>query len=262
MGLFDSLGGLELPGFAGGQFQLGQGMPVPVPQPPMMDPIKEALAKNALMPKPQGGGFMKEGGTFRNILGAIGDALLVHSGHAPIYAPHMQQKRLGQALANYLGNLEPGLAEIMQRNPEVGLSLYKMQHPSQGVELEIVREMKAAGIDPASDEGRTIIKGHLARQGAGAGSAFGRDLSELGIDPKSDEARELYYGRNSPAGYLMKPPKRGQQPAGGGLSDSIPTVNSQEEYDALPPGTHYRDSQGNTGVKGGSTASAPSGGFL
>lgn len=40
-------------------------------------------------------------GTLRNVLGAIGDAFLVQSGHDPQYRPRMERQEIGQALAGY-----------------------------------------------------------------------------------------------------------------------------------------------------------------
>lgn len=251
MNLGDLLGmGGSMPNFGGGNPLDPFGQPGDFsatfpdqPRQPWDERMPEPRAAMPQMPQPK-----SRGNGLLNVLGVIGDALLVHSGRAPIYGPRMQQRRMGEALGNYLGKLDPGLAEIIAQNPEVGFQLYKMMHPPAPQDLEIVREMRAAGIDPTSEEGRALIKGHLSR-GGGAGSSFGRDLEVLGIDPQSDEARELYYGRNSPAGFLLKPPSRG------GGSQSLPKVVSQEQYDALPPGTRYQDSRGNVGVKGGATAS-------
>jgi hypothetical protein len=70
------------------------------------------------------------GGAIGNVLGRIGDALLVANGQQPMYAPRQQSRRLSQALSNYLGNMEPGMADIFAADPETGLALYKAQHPS------------------------------------------------------------------------------------------------------------------------------------
>lgn len=40
-------------------------------------------------------------GTLRNVLGALGDAFLVQSGHDPIYRPRMEQQAIGQAMAGF-----------------------------------------------------------------------------------------------------------------------------------------------------------------
>jgi hypothetical protein len=41
-----------------------------------------------------------------------------------------------------------------------------MKHPEAAQAPDIIREMTAAGIDPASDEGKAIIRGHLTKDGA------------------------------------------------------------------------------------------------
>lgn len=248
-----------VPGFAGGQFPIGQSPVQGSPMlPDMMAPINEAFAANQAQAqaKPRGGMF-RQGGTFSNVLGAIGDALLVHSGRQPVYGPAMQRKKMGEALSNYLGQMggvDPALAQVLQQDPGTGLELFKMSRPSPANDPETIRLMRAAGIDPASEEGRAIIQQKLSGGGQ-ADPNFVRELEALGIDPRSDEALELYYGRNSPAGYLLKPRSRD------GSSESLPAVNSQAEYDALPAGTRYRDSQGNVGVKRGGPTATPSEGF-
>ena len=139
MDLLNFLGNLsgqqqpQMPGFAGGQFPTGQ-MPAPQMGQQPID-LNAALQRNAALGQQQQaqkpkGGFFRQGGTFSNVLGAIGDALLVHSGRNPVYAPAQQRRRSGEALANYLGNLDPGLAELISTDPELGMSLYKMKNPA------------------------------------------------------------------------------------------------------------------------------------
>jgi hypothetical protein len=50
---------------------------------------------------------------------------------------------------------------------------------------------------------------------------------------------------------MQRKPKAGDstKPTDAGASGNVPTVNSAEEYDKLPKGTRYKDSQGNEGVK-------------
>jgi hypothetical protein len=108
--------------------------------------------------------------------------------------------------------------------------------------------MQAAGIDPSSPEGQALIRSKLS--GAGQSEPnFVRELDALGIDPHSRQALELYYGRNSPAGYLLKPPS--------GTPQAGPTPGTVEDG--------YRFKGGDPGkqenwepVGGGATASTPS----
>lgn len=193
-----------------------------------------------------------------NFLGKLGDALLMASGRAPMYAPMMQareaqerQQQVGQMLGNVLGRLDPSLRDLVSADPGTGLEIFKLLHPQAGVPPETIRLMQAAGIDPQSSEGKAIIQQHL--QGGGASpSTFERELTALGIDPHSDEARELYYGRNSPAGYLLKPPPRGGgTPAAGG---DVTATGPNGEKIRLNPST------GQWEPVGGQTAT-PSGPF-
>lgn len=114
--------------------QTAGGMPqVPdvASQLPTSAPINDALAANALKPHPQEGhGLFHPGGTVANILGALGDAFLVQSGHSPVYAPMMAQKRQNEALKNYLGNLNPELAGLIGGGMDAGdaIAAYKITH--------------------------------------------------------------------------------------------------------------------------------------
>lgn len=175
---------------------------------------------------------------FMNALGMIGDALLVNSGHAPMYAPHREARmaeekkaRLGQMLGNYLGNLEPGLAEIFAEDPGAGMSLYKMKHPAEKDDTpSAVREFEYySHLPPEQQPGYRKFRGLTRPQIIGSPTT----------------------------GYSVYDPESEGAPPGAPNGDA-PTVNSQEEYDALPTGARYRDSQGNPGVKRGGPTATPS----
>jgi len=63
-------------------------------------------------------------------------------------------------------------------------------------------------------------------------------IRQLGVDPAEIEPSRV-----------PNPGAPAAQPATGAQPQGIPTVNSQAEYDALPKGTQYRDSQGKTATK-------------
>jgi len=202
-----------IPGFAGGMIN-------PQQMVPGMGGLEQSLAQNQALGQQRqrqvNPDHIKP--NFANVLGLIGDAVRGFKGQPATYGPAMQQRQrqaqMGDALANYLGNNDAALAEIMRADPETGMALYKMTHQSEGAAPETIRLMQAAGIDPQSPEGKQIIQQHL--QGGGqADATFIRELNALGIDPHSAEARELYYGRNSPAGFLLKPKGGSQGPSGG-----------------------------------------------
>ena len=127
--------------FGGGMQAMAGMQPDQMGVPDQMGGVNQALGQNQAMgQQQQQGGMFRQGGGLRNVLGIIGDALLVQSGHAPMYGPQMRQKRMGQALSNYLGKLDPGLADIIAENPEMGMQLYKMQHPDAKEPPAIVQE--------------------------------------------------------------------------------------------------------------------------
>ena len=51
-------------------------------------------------------------GTLRNVLGALGDAFLIHAGHAPMYEQRMQNKEIGQAMAGYANNPQAAIERV------------------------------------------------------------------------------------------------------------------------------------------------------
>lgn len=66
----------------------------------------------------------KQDSGLRKFLGNLGDALLIGSGLDPIYKPAVERREMGAKLANYLGANDPGLAQVLMQNPEMGLKLY------------------------------------------------------------------------------------------------------------------------------------------
>jgi hypothetical protein len=95
-------------------------------------------------------------------------------------------------------------------------------------------------------------------------------IDQLGERPISDEEKSWFRGQfgiaerprysytprkplpsGAPNTMQRKPkaPAGSTKPTGAGDGGNVPTVNSPEEYDKLPKGTRYKDSQGNEGVK-------------
>lgn len=245
------LGGLSVPGFAGGMFPIDQRKPFdvlgsvqgsaadpqmntmqPMQVPDQMAGINEALQRNQQMGQQRKGGPFRQGGAVGNILGMIGDALLVNSGHAPIYAPRMQQKqeeerrhRLGTMLGNYLGNTDAALAELFAEDPDTALAIYKMKNAQPEVP-GIIREAQAYNNLPPEQRQQAQEYMRLRFPGMSAPITMGaNDTIEMPGAPEQ-----------------------------GG---DIPAVSSPEEARQLPPGTQFRMPDGRIGtVPGGPTQPA------
>lgn len=223
-----------------------------------------AAQPQAMAPEPKRRGFLGVGSTGGNVLGAIGDALLIGTGNQPIYRGRLREHRVNEALQNYLSDPDAAIAELMKFDAPAGIGLHQQREAAElarrkAEQKEVpafVAELREFGIDPQSPEGRQYLERKYMKEGA-TDPTFVRELAALGIDPRSEEALRLYYARNSPAGYLIEPEGRRE----GGPAQELPVVGSQEQYDALPPGTRYRDSQGNVGMKGGATGAGSSPGF-
>lgn len=195
------------PGFAGGHF----GGARQAPQIDMMSGINQALASNqAQQPTQKPGRIPGTPKPFLHALGMIGDALIQWRGGQPVYQPWVRQQQTSAAMGNYLDDPEGAIRALMAVDPQTAIQLHQSR---QGKTPEEIALMKMVGIDPASDEGREIIKSRLMGRQSSNDPNFVRELEALGIDPRSDEARELYYGRNSPAGYLLRPKGRSSGPA-------------------------------------------------
>lgn len=197
------------PGFAGGMFGGNQ------PMIEGMGGLEQALAQNKAM-APQRPTPQKQKLGIGDIIGLIGDAARGWKGQEPVYGPMMVERRKQQqrsdALSNFLDDPEGAIRALMAIDPAAAIQLHQSR---QGKVPEEAALLQYAGIDPRSPEGQAIIKHKLL--GAGQSDpTFVRELEALGIDPGSEEARELYYGRNSPAGYLLKPRGRSQGAPSGG----------------------------------------------
>lgn len=240
------------PGFAGGMFggganpngsmSLGAGLA------DIGGGMENAIAQNAAQPrqphKPKMG--------IAEIVGAIADGVRGYRGQAPVYGPMMEERRKQEArsaaMSNFLADPQSAIQALMEGgDAELGLQLWKM---TQGEgPPDSVREMQAFGIDPRSPEGQELFKRKFGGKDQ-SDPTFVRELEALGIDPHSPEAKELYFGRNSPAGYLLKPRE-------GGQSGGLPRVNSPDEARSLPPGSKFLMPDGRVGtVPGGPTQPA------
>jgi hypothetical protein len=215
----------------------------PAPQlPDATSGIQAALAQNQALHQQQiaqqsAGPRVFGSSGLANFLGRLGDALLVGTGHDPIYAPMLKDREaesrkqhLGTALANYLGDSDSALAEIFRADPEVGIDLYKIQHPASEVP-----------------------------------SGLKEFQYYQGLDPTTRAAYEKFLQITHPA--MMAPitlgPNDTYDPGGGATAaDGLPTVSDQASYDAVPAGGKYKDPQGNIRTKGGQSGGGSAGGFL
>jgi len=142
----------------------------------------------------------------------------------------------------------------------------------QGIPEEDAKVLVQSG---AAD---TVLSGRYGQQ---ADSEFVRTLKMAGIDPASPEAQQLARQRAttmaSPAPQMIGSPETGYRwvtpppmtsagwPQPGearppAQSGGPPTVSDEAGYNALPPGTQYRDPQGTIRTKGGGGGNA-TGGF-
>lgn len=100
----------------------------------------------------------KKGINLGDILGTIGDALLIANGRQGVYGAHKQQQRedernqqANDAFANYLGTLDPGLADLIrQAGPQAAMQAYGLTHPQDKEQPGFVREFEyRENLDPS-----------------------------------------------------------------------------------------------------------------
>lgn len=85
--------------------------------------IEAVTEANANAPERKGMFGVK--GTFRDILGTIGDAFLVQSGNKPLYSPRRQQEREADALTGFTQDPMAALERLAAVSPELAANLYK-----------------------------------------------------------------------------------------------------------------------------------------
>lgn len=85
-----------------------------IPLEPLQAKPEQIQAMQPLEGLPKHKGLFGMKGTLRDVIGIIGDSLLVGSGGKAIYAPHKQQERIGDAMVGFAGSPKDQLAAIQR----------------------------------------------------------------------------------------------------------------------------------------------------
>lgn len=108
---------------------------------------QQASQVQAQLPRVSGGtdaglfGFLPQRfqqGRLRDIIGAIGDGLLIEGGHKPIYAPRKEARQMGQALIGYDQDPEQALLRLAQTGTPDAVEMAQ-----KGIQNLETREQKA-----------------------------------------------------------------------------------------------------------------------
>lgn len=102
------------------------------------------------------GGFFKDGGLGRLLAGAIGDALLQNAGMAPVYAPMQRQRQQMAAEEAIWSRRRQAENEDWRARQD-----YEAAHRPDD---DFTRMIRAAGIDPASEQGKLLYNQRIQRQ--------------------------------------------------------------------------------------------------
>lgn len=164
-----------------------------------------------------------------NVLGRIGDALLMAHGGEPIYANKIRNQQIGQEVSNYLGNTDAALASLFQQDPKSAIELYKMRHTETAAPTELQRDYEyLKQVNPA--------------------------LADQFIHMKTEGGPLI--ANNGDGTFTVIP--RAMAQGGAPQAGAMPHVTDQASYDAVPAGAQYTTPDGHVRVKGGATASTPS----
>jgi hypothetical protein len=128
----------------------------------------------------------KKHGLGRTVAGSLGDFLLQQAGMAPVYAPAQQQRRAEeQAEVQWQRNRHAQNEDWMAR---------QQYENTNRPDDEFTRMMRAAGIDPASAQGRGMYQQRIERQTAEPDVVVTLANGQLYIGPKSGLAAALQGG--------------------------------------------------------------------
>jgi hypothetical protein len=211
------------------------------------------------------------GSKLKDFLGQLGDALYVSAGGrgAPAYQRIQQQ----QALQGFLTNPDQAIAQLMQVDAPSAIELYTKLHPQPTADPEIIREMRAAGIDPASDEGKSILRQHIGGSSSDPSSvreyqfAKGQGFDGSYLDFLNQRGGPLI-ANNGDGTFTIVP--RGMVSGGGSPTPNTggtsgPPSTAVEYLRSHPDLAPQFDEKYGAGASakalGGATASAPSRGF-
>lgn len=143
MSMFGALKRKPMFGEIPGMGQMQPPMAQPQPQVGAMDPNTKAMTK-----KP---GFFAPGQAGRHIVGFIGDALQRIGGGEGTYIPQMMQMQ--QQDAEIRARLQEAIAKRQAGRED---KQWEWQNKPQEDKDQLTRYMRAAGIDPMSDQGKQM----------------------------------------------------------------------------------------------------------
>nr|WP_293854464.1 hypothetical protein [Sphingomonas sp. SCN 67-18] len=156
--------------------------------------------------------FFGQGGTGRQIVGILGDALSAAGGGQGVYAPMMQQQRMFKQQSQREDERSRLLADR-----QMELARFKAANPD---EPSIIRTARSLGLQPGTD-------------------AFTSFVTNAVMAP-----RYMMMGSPETGQSIVQ--------VGGmsdGPSPSLSRVTDASSYDALPSGAHFLDPDGNERVK-------------
>lgn len=70
-------------------------------------------------------------GKARDVIGNIGDAFLVQSGNAPIYAPHQRRENINEAMFGFADNPLEAMKRVSEIDPAMGMELLNKHNEQQ-----------------------------------------------------------------------------------------------------------------------------------
>lgn len=83
-------------------------------------------------------------GTLRDVLGTLGDAFLVNSGHSAIYAPTRDKEQISDAMAGFTQNPDAAAERLTANSPADAMAIAKQQQTNQIAQINAARAQQAA----------------------------------------------------------------------------------------------------------------------
>lgn len=167
---------------------------LPPPNFPPPQPQQQQIPQGSPMPEAKKRGFLNK------LLGTLGDAMLMQSGNAPIYAPAVDREHIAAAMQGMGTDPTAAIAKVAQYDPRLAEQLYSAQGLNAYRSAMVpIRKMTATATANTSDAKVDEIyrKRAAAMTAAGMpiedviayGASKNLDWSELqGMDPRSIDA--------------------------------------------------------------------------
>ncbi len=191
----------------------------------MLEEVGDA-SKNA----PKRSGMFGTKGTFRDILGVLGDAFLMQSGNRAMYRPIRDKEKMADAMVGFTQNPQAAIERMANENPEMAAKMYEDWQNNQvkQAQMQSLQDTRNSQISEREYKKRQDFGNYAARVFAKANTpekqaaaqrliearakTEGINLQELGINPTmSDDERSVLSAGDMTVNQQEALPRRDRQ---------------------------------------------------